>query len=98
MKADVARGCLASTLSASDSRRSIGMQATVRIGLSDFRKHGLMFKVAWLVEERRASVGLSRAAFAAGYRPASAPMTNPAAGAAISAYVGTTNGWFFACE
>ena len=42
---------------------------------------------------RSASVGLSRAAFAAGYRPAIAPITKPAAGAAISAQVGTTNGW-----
>jgi hypothetical protein len=34
---------------------------------------------------RSASVGLRRAALAAGYRPATAPITNPAAGAAISA-------------
>ena len=35
---------------------------------------------------RSASVGLSRAAFAAGYRPARAPIRKPAEGAAISAY------------
>ena len=43
--------------------------------------------------ERSASVGLRRAAFEAGYRPASAPIANPATGAAISAYSGTTQGW-----
>lgn len=43
-------------------------------------------------QARSASVGLSRAAFAAGYSPASAPITNPAHGAAISAYNGTTKG------
>jgi hypothetical protein len=41
---------------------------------------------------RNASVGLRRAAFIAGYRPAIAPMRSPAAGAVISAYPGTTNG------
>ena len=38
-----------------------------------------------LYSARNASVGLSRAAFTAGYRPASAPIARPAAGAATSA-------------
>jgi hypothetical protein len=36
------------------------------------------------VYARNASVGLSRAAFVAGYKPASAPITNPAPGAELS--------------
>jgi hypothetical protein len=42
--------------------------------------------------DRSASVGLNRAAFDAGYSPAIAPISSPAAGAAISAYTGTTIG------
>jgi hypothetical protein len=43
-------------------------------------------EIAWAaIYARNASVGLSRAAFIAGYSPASAPITNPADGAAISA-------------
>jgi hypothetical protein len=45
---------------------------------------------------RNASVGLRRAAFAAGYEPAAMPITTPVAGAATSAYSGTTNGSLWA--